>query len=313
MSKETKNPMRRIKRPSQWEQVGINPEFFEKINIYRISTGPWIQNGTTVKSECITFEVGSRITGYEANGISDWNVLGAEDGRLLITTNSPPEQVELRGRDDYTNGIEILNNLAKKYSNSIYAAGIARSINVDDINRVTGYNPEKARYARNEIWQYGSRVTYYWYKTYCPWCSGENGAESYLYNAHRSGFYYPTARGWDTLYKPPDKYEYRDCLKEIITLRNTVYSYEGCSLIDSSNIAYDLLFKSGSHWLASQCFCWDGLGVSFGLRIVNYDGKIFFRNLALSDGQECIRSYGFRPVVSLKSEVKVDSDGNIKI
>lgn len=313
MSTETKKSMRRIKRPSRWEQVGINPELFEKVNIYRNSTGPWNQNGTTVKSECMTFEVGSRITGYEANGISYWNLLGAEDGRLLITTNSCPERVELSGRKGYTNGVEILNNVAQKYTNFIYADENARSINVDDVNRVTGYNPEKARYAFNEIWQYGNSVTYYWYKTYCPWCSGENGVEESLFNSHQWGFYYPTARGWGILHKPPDEYEYRDSLKEIITLRNTAYKYEGCSLIDSSSDAYGLLFKGSSYWLGSQCYCWDGLSVSFGLHIVNYDAKVFFQNLASSDGQESTRSYWLRPVVSLKSEVKVDSNGNITI
>ena len=85
------------------------------------SSANWTQDKTTVTNGDITLEVGSRITGYEANGISDWYVLGAEEGRLLITTKSCSEEVKLKGREGYTHGVEILNNVAKKYTNSIYA------------------------------------------------------------------------------------------------------------------------------------------------------------------------------------------------
>ena len=73
----------------------------------RSSHGHWLQDGTTVTNGTVTFEVGSSITGYKANGISNWYVLGAKCGELLITTNMNVENVTLSGKTNYTNGIEI--------------------------------------------------------------------------------------------------------------------------------------------------------------------------------------------------------------
>ena len=108
-----------MKRLSPLVQVGIKQEVSEKVSKNAMPTGSvmrWTQNETSVTNGDVTLAVGSRITGYVAKGISDWYVLGAEDGKLLITTKSCSEKVGLHGRDGYTNGVEILNNAVKDVS-----------------------------------------------------------------------------------------------------------------------------------------------------------------------------------------------------
>lgn len=102
--------------------------------------GNWTQDKTEVTNGDVTLEVGSEVTGYEANGIDEWYVLGVENGNLLITTNKGDEEVELSGKDGYENGIEILDNAVQDYDDGNLSESV-RSINVDDINRVTGFNP----------------------------------------------------------------------------------------------------------------------------------------------------------------------------
>ena len=106
--------------------------------------GPWIQNGTTVTSdngEGITLNVGSSVKGYSVTvdgntfGDGKWCVLGAKNGKLLITTNKNVKSLNLKGADGYVNGISKLNNVASKYTNSNFTDTntYARSINADDI------------------------------------------------------------------------------------------------------------------------------------------------------------------------------------
>ena len=273
------------------------------------SSANWTQDRTTVTNGDVTLAVGSRITGYVAKGISNWYVLGAEDGKLLITTRSCPEEVRLYGRDGYTNGVEILNNAVKDIYNDGFFADTVRSINVEDVNRVTGYNPETAGYGANKLWQYGNEVTFYWDGTDYPYYSASNDIVGNLIWSHSERFHYPTLNGV-TISEKSNTAGTRN-IEEITTLRSSFYAYEGSSHIDSRSTAYDLLFNSGSYWLGSPYVNCAGGHVSFGLRFV-VNGGVDGNDLAGSDGDENTGSYGLRPVVSLKSEIQLDSDGKIQ-
>lgn len=64
----------------------------------------------------------------------------------------------LEGKNGYNNGISKLSEMCEPYGRN------ARSITVEDINRVTGYNPtnqgDGTIYGVGEFWEYGSKVTY---------------------------------------------------------------------------------------------------------------------------------------------------------
>lgn len=112
---------------------------------------PWVQNKTEVtkklKSGTVTLNVGDNYT-YDC-GVEGytgaWKVLGAENGKLLIMSTVDVGTLGLKGiKGDgttsypagYTNGIEKLNEMCEPYGRN------ARSITVEDINRVTGYVPK---------------------------------------------------------------------------------------------------------------------------------------------------------------------------
>ena len=266
LSNEINRSIRRMKRLSPLVQVGIKQEVYEKVSTNAIPTGPWTQNETSVTNGDVTLAVGSRITGYVAKGISDWYVLGAEDGKLLITTRSCPEKVRLHGRDGYTNGVEILNNAVKDTYNDGFFADTVRSINVEDVNRVTGYDPETAGYGSNSLWQYGNQVTYYWDGTNYPYYSASNDIVGNLIWPHSERFHYPTLNGV-TISEKSNTAGTRN-IEEITTLRSSFYAYEGSSHIDSRSTAYDLLFNSGSYWLGSPYVYCVGSYARFGLRYV---------------------------------------------
>lgn len=290
----------------------------------------WIQTGTTVTKGNVSLTVGQAVTGYSVTvggttyGDTKWNVLGAKDGKLLITTNANVgSNVTLTGRSGYLNGISTLNTVVAGYINTTMADSV-RTIDVDDINRVTGYNPLTAGFEAGNLYEYGNEVTYYWDGTDKPNYSGSNNVTGNLSDTHNN-FYYPDANesgGWASPAKSTTATTANK--SEITTLTSNFYYYYPNTLTTSStgttngiatnSAAYTLLFKEGNapYWLGSECvYCVTDVA-SFGLRCVN-SGDVYYYGLAYSDGREYSPSYGVRPVVSLKSSVQVTSAGAISI
>lgn len=125
---------------------------------------PWVQNKTVVtkklKSGTKTYNVGDDYTydcgveGYTGG----WKVLGAENGKLLIMSTEDIGTLTLNGKEGYNTGISKLNAMCASYGTN------ARSIKVEDINRVTGYDPTNTgtgtKYEVGNTYEYGNTVTY---------------------------------------------------------------------------------------------------------------------------------------------------------
>ena len=289
-----------------------------------MSTEPlvkWTQTGTSVTNGTVNLTVGQAVTGYSVAvdettyGDGSWYVLGAKNGKLLITMNSCPEIVNV----SYTNGIATLNAAAEKYTNPTYASGNARTIDVDDINRVTGYNPVTEKYGSGTIIEYGNEVTYYWQGSEYPYYSASNGKTGSLINQHNEGFYYPSASGFTRSEKSTTATT--ESKELITTLTSTSYGYSGSSKIDSSIPAYTLLFSNtenyprsiGSYWLGSQFVICGTAAAGGGLRYVRNGRVDDTYGLASSIGDEGSNIMGLRPVVSLQSSVQVTSAGAISV
>ena len=126
---------------------------------YNVATGTaakvvkWNDNGnnTFTHSETgQTVEVGdtvyynSGVTEYEGTGANQgkWGILGVENGKLLIMSKENVASVTLEGKQDYlTTGTTKLNNACSSFKNAVYADS-ARSVKIEDINKITGYTPE---------------------------------------------------------------------------------------------------------------------------------------------------------------------------
>lgn len=84
-------------------------------------------------------------SGYEVTESSNtdikWQVLGSENGSLLIVSKNPLDDIRLEGVDGYNNGVSKLNTICEIYGHGQNALN-ARSIKIEDLNIIIGYDPE---------------------------------------------------------------------------------------------------------------------------------------------------------------------------
>lgn len=264
---------------------------------------PWVQNKTVVtkklKSGTVTLNVGDDYT-YDC-GVEGytgaWKVLGAENGKLLIMSTVDVGTLTLEGKDGYNNGISKLNEMCEPYGRN------ARSITVEDINRVTGYNPtnqgDGTIYGVGEFWEYGSKVTYT--------TSGSSTTNGNTYTG-------------SITYEHPDERKIGSNGVTSITVKNTYYSYYPYSLTTSnsatgeckgiitSSPAYEMLFgkatdtsadKGNKYWIGSSYIYADNKGVSFGIRNIYSEGRMGGCRLWRSNSGTDSDSSGVRAVVPI--------------
>ena len=220
------------------------------------------------------------------------------------------------GQEVYTNGINELNKICKVYGKGKGATG-ARSITVEDVDRVTGY--DKTTYectlGTYKI-KYGESITYYWDTT----------------TANRNKPYYETGRGLTGNLITHSKFVYHDGTtwkentlpttlpterQKICTLIQTGYGYDVDeeTTLKSTEEAYKMLFGSSmgkDYWLASSCVnVTSGLA---GFALWTCDGfhsYVGSFNFVISQGDygnpdEFGMGSGVRAVVTLAPNVSLD-------
>jgi len=265
-----------------------------------------------------------------------WRVLGIDEstGEILIISadsvqTSAASNFYLRGIAGYTYGEAQLDKVCGVFGSGYGATG-ARSIDVDDINRVTGYNPENTgkydpeqtgtgiKYGKNSVDEYGNKLKYTWnpVRSGIDYIGGNN-VKGRLTNSHSSyGFnwYNATKNKWEN----NSKYT-----GEITTLTSNYYYYYPNSLgtsnaagegFDTGSDEYKTLFcdstgKGKAYWLASSYVSAQTGYVCFCIRMVRNDGFVRGEAVYYSYGYAYSKGCPVRPVVSLKSDIKLQYDG----
>ncbi len=258
-----------------------------------------------------------KITDYTGK----WQVLGVDkngclqliSSDIIVPNNEPIYSLE--GKDGYANGVSELDKISSLYGQGKYAKS-ARSVKIEDINKITGYKDDNYNSEENPTAQTGNSVTYtlntdsiYYKGTKYP--TQEKTSD-------RSKFMYWTEAEWKTLEKGKS-----------ITIPNKFYSYYPQTLTqnegsgstiknltgEAGTNAYNLLFSKDNqkkcYWIGSQYTATlEGL-VEFGLRTVWNDlvGGFY---LFYSDDSPFSDSYGVRPVVTLKAEIQITSGRGVK-
>lgn len=266
--------------------------------------------GTTVKS----YKSEKANNGYEEqeykleNYTEGWRVLGTNDQKqILLISEKPIGNLTLKGQEGYSNGVNELDSISNIYGKGMYAQN-AKSITVEDINKITGYNSDITIWDKGQIDEYGNKVTYskntdkiYYQGTKFP---------KDLTESTRTAFTYYTGNEWKTLANG-----------ESTTIESTYYYYYPDTLTISSNgeklgistsgLSYNMLFKDTSiniYWLASTFNrAFDGYGHN-GLRFVS-EGYVRGQNLKYTTGGTTTATYGVRPVVTLQSNIKLTLTG----
>ncbi len=291
---------------------------------------------------------GARIFSNKAT-TNGWRVLGVDEktGELLIISADPVKTIKdadfyLRGIAGYNYGEKELNKVCSVFGSGYGATG-ARSVNVDDINKITGYNPNNVgkydpeqstigtKFRKGESNEYGNKTTYSWTATanVVSW-SGSNG-DSGSGGSDADPNYSTNGFNWYDIENKTWKFSMQDTTTPavITTLTSSVYYYYPNSLDISSGTGeglnteseeYKTLFmnKSGSkvsYWLASSFVATRLERASFGMRYVTSDGRVSYNYLYNSYGSVSSPSTGVRPVVSLKANIELEKqdDGSYNI
>ena len=271
-------------------KTGIVAENYTWTQDKTIVTGTHKVTGATITKEVGTeFEYNCGVSSYTGG----WKVLGAENEKLLIMSTIDIGTLQLSGKYGYNLGVNQLNSMCNQYGTN------ARSIKVEDINRVTGYDPNNTgdgkKFKIGEWGEYESKVTYTASKI-----TNSNGLiETSLSNKkydHPAGKLIGTGGNTSLITETSTYYYYHP---NTLTTTNTG-STKG---ISTTSKAYKLLFRIAdnsracNYWLASLYVDAMNKYSDFGLRYV--DDSVSTSTLWYSGGSANSTSKGVRAVVSL--------------
>ena len=283
----------------------------------------WIKDGFTVVKGGDVLQIGDTIN-YTATGTAyngGWKVLGADEkGNLLIvsatnvkenhrlgyeSTMTTDEEKLSESIKDMETGVAQLNAVCEPYGYGKGVVGIARSITPEDVNGVTGYNPEIEQYGKGKLYQYGNEIMYKYNGTANPVYESvvESGT---LSDIHDKGFYY---------YNGEKVVHVNDLTSGMsgnvfVTLTSNSYYYAASILTTISSTdnakAYSMIFENDSikYWLASMCIDLNTTRGDFGPYMVE-NGYLRGYSMFDSCGNAYYGEFGIRAVVTLSYDINL--------
>ena len=294
----------------------------------------WLDNGDdTFTKEDVTVKVGDIVTyntekeksttvdksksGYSSDQIFKteklgWRVLGINaNGEIeLISDNPTSTRLCLKGELGYLNAEEILNNMCNElYGKGEHATG-ARSLNVEDINKLGNYDPTTYD-GYGDILKYRFPTTgdYIQHKrTKADGTLVEDWNDITL--SHEQTFRVPGGTEAEKISADNRNDTGR-------SLENTYYQYTVADKVkqttsDGKKMSDIISNGTGSspvsQWLASRSVGCDSSCAYFTVRSVS--NIVDEYNLYRSHGESFSRNYRVRPVVTLKSDIKLSGNSN---
>ena len=241
-----------------------------------------------------------------------WQILEADKNIRLISSDiiipSGASYYFLQGQNGYANGESELNKICNIFGYGKYSKS-AKSVNIEDINNITGYVDNNYNLGENLAAQTNNNVTYTNQagKIYCQGTKYPTTSNS----TDHSSFVYYTGTEWKTLQ-----------IGESVTMKHDYYDYypqtlstaygNGANIngkVDEESVAsYKLLFEntlSKNYWLGSRYIITDIGAVGLGMRLI-VAGRIYGNDLYSSNGWYSAKSgHGIRAVVTLKSGITI--------
>ena len=241
-----------------------------------------------------------------------WRVLGINtNGELELISNDPHQSraLDLQGKQGYLNAEEVLNNMCNElYGKGEHATG-ARSLNVEDINKLGNYDPTTYREygdictyrfpTSGDYMQYkrtkadGTLVTDWTDITDTNFQTFSVPGEAEKISADNRN---DTGRSLeDTLYY----YNVADKVKQTTSDEKKMSDI----ISNGTGSSYDV-----SQWLASRCVSFDFRGAYFYVRSVT-SGVGYWPSFN-SYGDSYSNYNRVRPVVSLESNIQLSGNSN---
>lgn len=301
----------------------------DQINDYLSTFSGWTYNheNQTVTRDNITLNIGDYIsyTAPESSGYDgNWRLLGTDDQGhlLLVPAEKSIEKMTINIGPLYLSAITDLNSACQKYLNNSVALS-ARNIIIEDIDKITGYNPrnvgvndptkqgEGTIFEAGNIAEYGNQVKYTYYDIVPGYDSQgvettyKNSSTGETVGSGKLGYQF-ILPGESTNITTPytvtaNVYQYNP-----ITLSTTAGSSPVVGISQSSQ-AWDMLFSGTSnddncYWLANK-------------QIIPANGKVYFtvclilneivQGAAVVDTNGGYGGYiaNIRPVITLKNSI----------
>ena len=294
----------------------------------------WTDNGddTFTKGE-VTVKVGDIVSYDEGTGYSTtvtasksghtddqryttenlgWRVLGinAKGEIELISDNATNNTLYLSGEYGYLNAEDILNNMCNElYGKGEHSTG-ARSLNAEDINKLGNYDPTtNSDYGDIYTYRFPTSGDYMQYKR-----TKADGTLVTDWTDIISG------SAWQRFKMPgeTEKISVNNRNDTGRSLENTFYYYTVADKVkqttsDGKKMSDIISNGTGSsavyQCLASRCVSSNDFSAKFCVRSV--DSNVQVNSLYFSDGNPAkVNNYHVRPVVTLKSDVKLSGNSN---
>lgn len=249
------------------------------------ASGTYTYAANTTDTTANDYTGGTTSSTYSSEDSMVWKILDInnETGAIkLLAANGTPASLQLEGRAGWAYCENILNNISEVYGHGYGATG-ARSVTVEDINNVTGYNPvANGKGMHTQTYTSGS---YFFDLTY------ENGkVKSFsnpLITASTSSPYTLT--------------------------EDMSYSYEGTDYLSNTANTYFMIFYDTNwnfreYFLASRSAYLGSTFFNYQVRAV-YAGKVTSRNFWYgSGGYGDGETFTVCPLVSLSSGIQLTWD-----
>lgn len=257
----------------------------------------------------------------------DWRVLDIEDdGTIeLISTQPTDSTLTLSGENDWLNAEKKLDNLCNELYGKGTGASSARSLKVDDIDKLAGITTDAQRKeclsSYGSLWRYkynsATRKIQYSIST-------NNGASWSQYEDTRYVNF--KAPGEQIINSTNYQYEANGAIKEIISEQTfTYYEYNISKKIPTMQTSDGILISSlitnglndnnnmameevHEQWLSSRCVACYSDYVAYSVRC--FAGGVGNQWLYLSYGGGYSPSALVRPVIILKPNVQLTKDGD---
>ncbi len=240
-----------------------------------------------------------------------WRVLGINTkGELeLISDNSTNSSVYLKGEKGYLNAEEVLNNMCNElYGKGKHATG-ARSLNVDDINKLANYDPTTYDgYGDIYTYRFPTSGDYMQYKI-----TNKEGTIIQDWKNIKE-------QSWQNL-RAPGETETISANNRNDTgrkLESNYYHYDISEEIrqktsDGKKMSDIILKGTGTNnkkqWLASRCIKHESwMTIFYVCYVVPYEPE--YNGIYSYNGGEATGYYYVRPVVTLKSDIQLSGNSN---
>ena len=312
------------------------------------------ENGNTIISNGITRLMIGDYIGYEANSngektytattdktgtsidqgfstsydVGGWRLLGIKhendkDYLMIIPANeikrTDNNSFVLKGLNGFLNGLNEINNICEIYGKGKNAVK-ARCIRLEDINKITGYNPMNT--GNGQIYRQGEKDEYngtikVTRQAYASWkVEWGNGSDSTTISMFE--YYNKENNKWIS-YSGENVFQ----IGTSITLTNTLYKYYPTTLTDSptgdikgikqSSKEYELLFNNRKFYVGDN-YCVSGIAQTTVWGVFVCDGGAINRckdpgYLKGSTGNSPSETYNLLPIVFLEPNINLKNIG----